>query len=70
MPCRQEGVEPRESGLGLRTACGRIAHDADGMAETGLHAHEIADMAEQPADGRAEHMQDFQFCLQNQRSRI
>jgi hypothetical protein len=63
-------IEPGESGIGLRAARGRIAHDADCVTKRRLDAHEVADMAEQSADRRAEDMQDVQAFVQNQRSRI
>jgi hypothetical protein len=40
------------------------------MAEVRLAAHQVAHMAKQPADRRAEDMQDVQTFVQNQRSRI
>ena len=57
-------VSSRESSvsvsLRLRPAARRIGNDADRVPARRLAAREVADVPEQAADRRAQHMEDFQ----------
>ena len=55
---RQAGTEIGERTFGPVAAGAGIADDPDRVAGGGLKAHEVRDMAEEAADGRAEDVED------------
>jgi hypothetical protein len=57
---RQTGRQFVENGVGAWSAGAAVGNQSDAVAARGLLAGEIDDMAEQPADGRAKHVQDVQ----------
>ena len=52
--------ERREASPRRRAAGRRVGNDADAMAARGLGARQIDDVAEQPADRRAQDVQDVE----------
>ena len=59
-PQREMGSERGEGRIGAFAAGRGIRHDADLVAARGLRARQIEDVTKQPADGRAQDVQDFQ----------
>jgi hypothetical protein len=58
----EHGRKLGQGRLGPRPAGRRIGHDADPVAGRGLSAHHVDDVAKQPADRSAKHVEDGEGC--------
>jgi hypothetical protein len=67
---REGGRKLRQRRLGPRAAARRIGNYADPVAARRLSAREIEHMAEQPANGRAQDMQDVEGSGRQHRSHL